>query len=86
MVVQEHSDTPILDNPSNEHNVLIPVKLSFIQKIKLRFLGIVYVGDHMEEGWRSTIPFYAFNCKQHGLQYGYPIGHSNLMLCPECMR
>ena len=86
MVFQEHSDTPILDNPSNVHTRLTAVKLSFIQKVKLRFFDIAYVGDHIEVGWLSKIPLYAFKCKQHNLQYGYPIGQSRLLICNECMR
>ena len=63
MVFQEHSDMLILDNPSNAHTRFTSVKLSFIQEIKLHFFGVAYVGDHLDEGWCSTISFYACKCK-----------------------
>jgi hypothetical protein len=47
---------------------------------------MVQVGDHMEEGWKTSLPVYAFRCEKHGLQLGYPRGYAQLLLCPECIQ
>ena len=60
------------------------VELGFIQRVKLRLFGTVKVGYRMDEGWSSSLPLYAFRCKKHGLQFGYPMGYSKLLICPEC--
>ena len=62
------------------------IDLGFIQRMKLRFFGIVNIGDRMDEGWSSSLPVYAFRCKTHGLQIGYPNGYSKVLVCPECVR
>ena len=85
MVFQEQSDSSILDTRSDVQKSLFSVELSFVQRIKLRLFGNVYVGDRLEERWNSSIPCYAFMCKEHGLQIGYAVGYANLLLCPKCM-
>ena len=84
MVFQKHKKTPILDIRSK---VQLPFDYSafgFAQRIKLRLFGFVYVGDRREKGWNTTLPYYAFKCKKHGIQYGYSVGFAKLLLCPEC--
>ena len=82
--INDHADLSIQDAGSKVQTGPESVELGFIQRMKLRFFGIVNVGDRMDEGWSSSLPFYAFRCKKHGLQIGYPVGHAKLLLCPEC--
>jgi len=84
MVINDHIDTSIRDAGSNVRITPESIELGFIQRMKLRLFGIVNVGDRMDEGWSSSLPLFAFRCKKHGLQFEYPIGHSKLLLCPEC--
>ena len=86
MVIQDHTETPILDTRSNVPLLFDYSGLSFSQRIKLRLNGTVHVGDRMEEGWKTSLPVYAFRCKKHGLQLGYPSGHAQQLLCQECIR
>lgn len=86
MTVSDHIDPSIQDAGSNVRTTPESIELGFIQRMKLRLFGIVNVGDRLNEGWSSSLPLYAFICKKHGLQFGYPMGYSNLMLCPECAR
>ena len=84
MVVNDHTDTSIQDAGSNVRTTPVSIELGFIQRLKLRLFGVVSVGDRMDEGWSSSLPLFAFRCEKHGLQFGYPVGHSKLLLCPEC--
>ncbi len=86
MVIQEHTETPILDNRSKVQLPFDTSGLSLSQRIKLRLNGKVYVGDHREEGWKTNLPVFAFRCRKHGLQLGYPSGYAQLLLCPECIK
>jgi hypothetical protein len=86
MVIQDHTETPILDTRSKVPLPFDYSGLSFSQKIKLRLNGMIYIGDHREEGWKTSLPYYAFRCKKHGLQLGYRSGYAQLLLCPECIQ
>ena len=86
MVFQDQTKSSNLRTRSDMEKSLNSIELNIVQKMKLRLLGAVYVFDHKEDGWLSKIPFYAFRCKDHGIQLGYPIGHSKILICPECVR
>ena len=86
MVIQKHTDVLLRGTISDleTHPDFSDFILS--QKIELRLFGCTYLGQRMENGWSSTLPYYAFICKKHGIQYGYPTGFSKTLLCPECIR
>ena len=86
MVIQDHAETHIQDTRSNVQLPFDTSGLSFSQRIKLRLYGRVHVGDNMEEGWKTSLPVYAFRCRKHGLQLGYASGYAQLLLCPECLQ
>lgn len=89
LVFQELTDKPVLDTHSSFQIPLEDIGLSLVQRIKLRLFGFVYVGDRMEKGWSNTLPYYAFRCNNHGIQYGYPVGFakslfdSGVYFCPR---
>lgn len=84
MVIQEHTETPILDTRFKVQLPFDYAELSLSQRIKLRLTGFVYVGNRIEKGWSDTLPYYAFRCKKHGVQFGYRVGFAKSLLCPEC--
>ena len=86
MVINENADPSVHDAGSKVLPGPESIELGFYQMMKLRLFGVVNVGDRMDEGWNSSLPFYAFRCKRHGLQFGYPVGYAKLLLCPECSR
>jgi hypothetical protein len=43
-----------------------------------------HIGDFMKEGWTTTVPFYAFKCKNHGIVVNYKQGLKKELRCPEC--
>ena len=86
MVIQDHTETTILDTRSKVKLPHYYSELNFTQRIKLRLYGMVHVGDHMEEDWKSSLPYYVFRCEKHGLQLGYPRGHAPQLLCHDCIQ
>lgn len=59
-------------------------ELTFFQKFKLRFSGYVFIGFYRLPGWGAALPFYAFKCKEHGLQVSYPHGYDEMLQCKVC--
>ena len=51
----------------------------------LRLNGHVYIGHKTREGWRGSLPFYAFHCPVHGLVENYPHGYKKRLECPRCL-
>ncbi len=84
MVINENADPSVHDAGLKVLTGPESVELGFFQRVKLRLFGVVNVGDRMDEGWSSSLPFYAFRCEKHGLQFVYPVGHAKLLLCPKC--
>ncbi len=84
MVINDHPDPSSFHAGPEVQTGPESIDLGFIQRMKLRLFGMVNVGDRRNEGWSSSLPLYAFKCEKHGLQIGYPVGHSKLLLCPEC--
>ena len=84
MVSNDHTDPAIHDAGSEVQTGPESLDFGFFKRIKLRLFGSIYVGERRERGWISTLPSYVFECKEHGLQFGYPTGYSKRLLCPEC--
>lgn len=61
------------------------ITLTLFQKIILAIFGSVEIGKIREEGWTDSLPLYAFNCDDHGLQTNYPSGNGKLH-CKECIK
>jgi len=62
------------------------IRLTSMQR-KMAALGIkVPLGKHSKPGWGGALPFYAFNCKLHGVVINYPQGYAKILRCPECDR
>jgi len=60
------------------------IKLNLLQKIRLHIFGKVHVGEYKKKAWQSAMPFYAFNCKEHGMQISYPTGWKKILKCQIC--
>jgi len=60
--------------------------MKFLDRLRLRLSGYVYVGDRMKEGWKAPIPHYAFKCPKHGTVVNYAHGFNQRLECPECRR
>ena len=61
-------------------------KLSLINRLKLRLMGHVYIGNKIEEGWKEAIPCYIFKCPKHGLVVSQVRGYNQYLECPECLK
>jgi len=59
-------------------------KYSIWQRFMIAFLGQVYIEHRKLEGEDEAYPFYAFNCKNHGIVESYPLGNGRL-ICPKCI-
>ena len=62
----------------------LAANLSNYHILKLRLSGSVYVGDYRLPGWMGKLPFYAFECRKHGLVVNYPTGYEQRLECPFC--
>ena len=60
------------------------VKLTALQRLRLWWDGRVYIGHRTRSGWRGALPFYAFNCPEHGIVVDYPHGFKRRLDCPLC--
>ena len=66
--------------------VEIGIQITPMQR-KMAALGFkVPLGEYSKPGWAGSLPFYAFNCKRHGVVVNYPRGHAQILRCPECDR
>ena len=43
-----------------------------------------YVEHRKYIGWKDYLPFYVFECPQHGSVVDYPHGYSKRLMCPKC--
>lgn len=60
------------------------VRLSLIQKIKMKINGRVYIEHRTRPGWKGSLPFYAFKCPAHGVVIDYTHGVDDYVACPKC--
>jgi hypothetical protein len=61
-------------------------KLNIFQRAKIRIFGYTYIKKIQLKNWKKALPIYAFYCKIHGIQLGYPIGWKKLLMCPICFK
>jgi hypothetical protein len=59
------------------------LKLSFLQRLRLRMYGRVSVGYRQMPGWKGPLEFFAFRCPKHGVQIDYEHGYNHRLDCPE---
>jgi hypothetical protein len=78
---------PIEEQASRRNTILreLAANISSYHILKLRLSGYVYVGDHKLPGWSGELPFYAFECKKHGVVVNYPTGYEERLECPFCL-
>jgi predicted transcriptional regulator len=60
-------------------------RIDFLNKLKLKLNGYVYVGDEKKPGWDKPLPFYIFKCPIHGIVKSYAKGYKKRLQCPECI-
>jgi hypothetical protein len=60
------------------------IRLNLLQKSLLHIFGKVHVGKYKMENWKSTMSFYAFTCKEHGMQISYLHGWKKILKCNTC--
>jgi len=73
----------ILVNDQHFNNATIPIKISFLQWLKLKILGYVKVFEAKKPRWRGPLPFYIVKCKNCGRYFlDYPHGYSRYFICP----
>lgn len=58
--------------------------MNWIQSLKLRLFGVVYLEHRTRPGWKGSLPFYAVKCPKHGVFEDYPHGFDDYFSCPEC--
>lgn len=51
------------------------LKLTRTQRLHIALFGRVYLEDRTKEGWKGTLPFYAFKCRKHSIVVNYPEGY-----------
>lgn len=74
-----------------EHHLMIisgegdnTLKLTLIQKIKMKINGQIYLEHRTRPGWKRSLPFYAFKCPVHGIVIDYAHGLEDYLACPKC--
>lgn len=60
------------------------MRLGFLQRLKLRMNGRVYVGHRIRPGRSGSLPSYVFRCSKHGLVENHPAGYEGWLICPRC--
>jgi len=58
--------------------------LSIWKRLRLRFLGYVFLRMEKRKGWTGYLPIYIVRCKKHGLYRDYPHGFDGYFSCPKC--
>jgi len=58
--------------------------IDFLTKLKVKVLGMAFVGYRRLPGWRGDLPFYVFRCPIHGYVENYPRGYKGSLECPLC--
>jgi hypothetical protein len=59
---------------------------NFINKIKFRLNGYLYIGNEKKSGWKENIPFYLIECPIHGFVKTYAVGLKTRLECPNCVQ
>ena len=61
-------------------------RLKLLDKLKLQLNGFARIGEHKEEGWQNSLPYFVFKCPIHGLVKNYTYGYSDRLECPLCQQ
>jgi len=59
--------------------------LSKVERIRLRIMGRVYIGDRIRDDWKKALPHFLARCKKHGLYLDYGHGWKLEIECPACL-
>lgn len=62
------------------------LKVSLLQRIRLKLWGVAYVFHARKEGWSGELPFYIVKCGKHGYFLDYSHGYAEYFLCPSCLK
>jgi len=60
------------------------MKLTWWRRLLIRLGVPVYVGHRRLNGWKGSLPYYAFRCPEHGVVETYPQGYRRRLECPKC--
>ena len=71
-------------NVLDRHFGIQQFNLSLAARVKLKFLGEVYVFHAQKQGWTGALPFYIVKCDVHGYFLDYPHGFEPYFSCPKC--
>lgn len=61
-------------------------ELKFLERLKLKLKGYVYLYEDEKDGWKQPIPIFLIECPVHGLIESYPQGFDNRLSCPLCVK
>jgi hypothetical protein len=61
-------------------------EVTIIDRLKIRLTGSAYIGNHKKYGWKESLPFYAFLCREHGIVKNYSKGYTKRLECPLCIQ
>ena len=53
-------------------------RLTLLNKIKLKLRRHLLVGEERKNGWKDSLPVYAFKCPKHGLVKNHVKGFSGV--------
>jgi len=77
------------DNHTRRRSFLLTpdaLGLSWVQRVKLRISGHVYIEHRKKPGWKKAHPHYLAKCKTHGFYVDYPHGWEEKLRCPKCTK
>jgi hypothetical protein len=59
-------------------------RIKFLERLKLKLKGYVYIGEKQIDGHKDSLSYYAFECPIHGLVSDFPHGYRQRLECPTC--
>ena len=60
-------------------------RIGLLEKLKIQLQGYVFVGKEQNEGWKTPIPVYMFECQKHGYVKSIAKGYGKRLECPQCL-
>ena len=81
-------DTTTFDDIQREELDIADIlnNASFLRKIRLGIFGSTFLQNYQKKEWKNSLPLFAFRCKKHGVQIGYPAGWRGVLLCLPCFQ
>ena len=64
----------------------IVYNLNIYEKMILRLKGSIKIGEFQHGSWSGSLPFYLFDCPEHGYQINYASGYGLKLHCPMCLQ